>query len=99
MAETRQSIALSWTSPSDGGRPVAAYVAKLATSPLTSANFNNTGTVLPTGLPLAPGTAERLVAEKLDAGTAYYLGLAAEHQGDLLREERELLCPRSQRPR
>jgi hypothetical protein len=76
VAETRQSIALSWTSPSDGGRPVAAYVAKLATSPLTSANFNNTGTVLPTGLPLAPGTAERLVAEKLDAGTAYYLGLA-----------------------
>ena len=72
VADTRQSLAATWTSP--GG---ASYIVKIATVELTDANFDTTGTVVPSGAPLAAGQPETLTIEPVRTGTEYWVGVAA----------------------
>jgi len=76
-ADTRRSIQLAWTAPADGTRRVFGYRVKYATTMLTDANFDATGTVLAAPAPAAPGTAEMLPLVPVRAGTSYWLGVAA----------------------
>ncbi len=73
---TRRKIGLSWTAPADGGAPVARYVAKVSTTPLTDESFDTEGTVIATGTPRAPGSAEA-VEHPGRMGTPYWLGVAS----------------------
>ncbi len=77
---TRQRVGLAWTAPADDGGPAAAYVVKVSTTPLTEANFDTEGAVIPTGAPRGPGQAEAADLFPARLGTAYWLGVAA---GDL----------------
>ncbi|HET6611189.1 MAG TPA: fibronectin type III domain-containing protein, partial [Kofleriaceae bacterium] len=77
FATTRQSAELSWTAPADNGAAVAGYVVKVATSPITEANFETTGSTVTPPVPAAPGSAQAVVVEKLRAGTAYHFAVAA----------------------
>jgi hypothetical protein len=77
FSPTRQSVSLSWTAPSDGGATVNGYLVKIATVPLSDSNFDTTGAALAPPLPTAPGTTQTLLVEQLDAGTGYYVGVAA----------------------
>lgn len=72
----RQSAVLQFGAPSDGGESVAAYIVRFATTPLADANFNTTGTVLPTGTPSLPGSTEMLSVPRLHAGVAYWFAVA-----------------------
>src|SRR5262249_22612326 len=59
-APTRRSLHGTWTAPGDGGAPVASYLVKLATTPLTNGNFDTVGTAIGVGPPKAPGSPEAL---------------------------------------
>ena len=72
-ADTRQSIRLDFTAP--GG--AASYRVKFATSALTDANFDTTGTEISAPTPGAAGAAEVARARPLRAGTAYWVGVAS----------------------
>jgi hypothetical protein len=74
---TRQRVGLAWTAPADDGGPAAAYVAKWSAAPLTEANFDTAGTVIPTGAPRSPGAAEAVELFPARMGTPYWLGVAA----------------------
>jgi hypothetical protein len=76
-AVNRQRLHLGWTAPSDGGQRAASYLLKYATTALTDANFDTTGSVVPTGLPAAPGTAESLDLFPERTGTALWVGIAS----------------------
>lgn len=73
----RQSALLSWTAPQDNGLAVSGYIVKIASVPLTDANFDSTGTVIVASTPGAPGASETLLVQELDAGASYYIGVAA----------------------
>lgn len=81
VADTRQSIKLSFAAPSDGGAPAATYRIRYATVALTDANFDTTGTVFAGPAPGAPGAAENIRVRPLRAGTAYWVGIAAVDAG------------------
>jgi len=81
IADTRQSLEATWTAPSDSGNAVAGYLVKVATQPLTDANFDFTGTAVPSGTPRAPGTTETLRTAPRRTGTPYWLGVAAIDAG------------------
>lgn len=81
IADTRQSIKLSFAAPSDGGAPAAAYRIRYATVQLTEANFDTTGTAFTGPAPGAPGAAENIRVRPLRAGTAYWVGIAAVDAG------------------
>ncbi len=74
---TRQRVGLSWTAPADGGAAAAAYVVKWSATPLTEANFDTEGTVIPAGAPRSPGAAEAVELFPARMGTPYWLGVAA----------------------
>lgn len=74
---TRQRVGLTWTAPADAGAAAAAYVVKWSTAPLTEANFETAGTVLPAGAPRSPGAAETVELFPARMGTPYWLGVAA----------------------
>jgi hypothetical protein len=73
----RQRVALAWPAPADGGGPVAGYLVKVSTTPLTEANFDTQGTVIATGPPQAPGVIETAELSPARLGTQYWLGVAA----------------------
>ncbi len=73
VADTRQSIRLGFTAP--GG--AASYRVKFATTALTDANFDATGTAVTAPTPGAAGTAETVRVQPLRAGTAYWVAVAA----------------------
>jgi hypothetical protein len=77
IADTRQSLEATWTAPDDGGNPVAGYVVRVSTTPLTEANFDTTGTIVPSGTPQAPGSTETLRTAPRRTGTPYWLGVAS----------------------
>lgn len=77
VADTRRSIRLAFTAPSDGGGPAAGYAIRYAPVELTDANFDGTGTAFQAPVPAAPGTAEEIHLRPLRAGTAYWVGVAA----------------------
>ncbi|HSK02208.1 MAG TPA: integrin alpha, partial [Kofleriaceae bacterium] len=74
---SRQRVGLAWTAPADGGGPAAAYVVKWSTTPLTEANFETEGTVIPAGAPRSPGAAEAVELFPARMGTQFWLGVAA----------------------
>lgn len=73
----RETIATAWTAPDDHGAAVDHYVFKVATTPLTDANFDVTGAQVATLPPAAPGTAEALELAHERPGPSYYVGVAA----------------------
>lgn len=78
VADTRHSVRLAFTAPSDGaGGAVAGYRVRYATVALTDGNFDATGLPAPAPAPAAPGTAERLRVTPLRTGTAFWVGVAA----------------------
>jgi hypothetical protein len=81
VADTRQSIRLTFNAPSDNGAPAAAYRIRYATVQLTDANFDATGTAFVGPAPGAPGAAESIRVRPLRAGTAYWVGIAAVDAG------------------
>jgi hypothetical protein len=76
-AVDRQRIEVEWLAPSDAGGAAASYIARLATVPLTEANFDTTGMTLLTGTPKAPGTTETLAIAPVRTGTTFFFGIAA----------------------
>jgi hypothetical protein len=76
-ADTRQSLTATWTAPADGGAAAAGYLVKVATSPLTDANFDVTGELVPMTSPRPPGSAERLRIAPRRPGVAYWVAVAA----------------------
>lgn len=76
-ADTRRSIRLSFTAPSDGGAAAAAYRVRYATTALTDANFDTTGTSFAAPPPAAPGTAQTVRVTPLRTGTPFWVGIAA----------------------
>jgi hypothetical protein len=76
IADTRRSLAARWTTPADAGSAVAGYVVKLATVPLTEANFDTTGEPVPGPVPGAPGTLATLAIEPVRTGQGYWVGVA-----------------------
>ncbi|MBS1123232.1 MAG: repeat protein [Deltaproteobacteria bacterium] len=72
----RQRIRARWRSPDDAGQPVASYVVKFATTALTEANFDTTGTVIPTAVPVAVGADEAVDLFPARPGTAYWVAIA-----------------------
>ncbi len=72
----RQRIRATWKSPGDDGERVAGYVVKFATTALTEANFDSTGTVLATGAPGAIGADESVELFPARTGTDYWVALA-----------------------
>ena len=81
IADTRQSIRLSFAAPTDNGAPAASYRIRYATVALTDANFDSTGTAFTAPTPGAPGAAEVIRVRPLRAGTAYWVGIAAVDAG------------------
>jgi hypothetical protein len=77
IADTRQSLEATWTAPDDNGNAVAGYIVRVSTTPLTDANFDTTGTIVPSGTPQAPGSTETLRTAPRRTGTAYWLGIAS----------------------
>jgi hypothetical protein len=77
IASTRRSVRLQWTAPADGSGPVASYIAKVSTTPLTEANFDAQGTAIAVGAPRAPGLAEAADVTRARLGTQYWLGVAS----------------------
>ncbi len=75
-AVDRHTIGVTWESPSDGGAPVTAYVAKVATTPITEVNFDTTGTPIATGAPQAPGTPESAFFDTARLGLSYFVAVA-----------------------
>ncbi|MBK9034451.1 MAG: hypothetical protein IPL61_24820 [Myxococcales bacterium] len=73
VADTRQSIRLNFTAP--GG--AATYQVRYATTALTDANFDTTGTTVVAPTPGAAGAAEVVRAQPLKAGTAYWVAVAS----------------------
>jgi hypothetical protein len=69
----RQRVRLTWTAPADGGQPVDGYVAKYATAPITDANFDSIGTVIPTGAPQPPGQPETVDVFPARTGTTIWV--------------------------
>lgn len=76
-AVNRQQLRATWTAPSDRGGAAPAYVARLATVPLTDANFDVTGVPIPIAPPAAPGTSEALQITPVRTGTTFFVGIAA----------------------
>ena len=81
IADTRQSIKLTFAAPSDNGAPAASYRIKYATVALNDANFDTTGTVFAGPAPGAPGAAETIRVRPLRTGTPYWVGIAAVDAG------------------
>ncbi|HVV81866.1 MAG TPA: fibronectin type III domain-containing protein, partial [Kofleriaceae bacterium] len=81
IADTRQSIKLSFPAPSDNGAPAAAYKIRYAKVQLTDANFDTTGTAFAAPAPGAPGAPQTIRVRPLRAGTAYWVGIAAVDAG------------------
>lgn len=76
VAVDRRSLLMTFDAPSDGGAPVASYVIKASTTPMTDANFDDTGIEL-TGLtPAAPGTEQTLTFAPALLQFGYFLGIA-----------------------
>lgn len=73
----RFTARLAWNAPSDQGLTVDGYVLKVATVPLDSGNFDDTGVELAAPVPLGPGQAQSFSTADLDPGTEYYFALAA----------------------
>ncbi|MCE9575553.1 MAG: hypothetical protein K8W52_20545 [Deltaproteobacteria bacterium] len=77
VARNRREIATTWTAPADAGAAVDHYVLRRATTALTNGNFDSTGTIIATAAPKSPGASEALVLDHLQAGTSYWIGIAA----------------------
>jgi hypothetical protein len=73
IADTRQSIRLGFTAPAGA----ASYRVKFATTALTDANFDATGTAVTAPTPGAAGSAETVRVRPLRAGTAYWVAVAS----------------------
>lgn len=72
----RETLHATWTAPSDNGAAAPAYVMKVASVPLSDANFDSAGVVVPLAAPGAPGTAES-VDIAVQPGTPRFVGIAA----------------------
>ncbi len=77
VADTRHSIRLQFTAPSDGGAAAASYRIRFATVALTDGNFDTTGLAFASPVPGAPGSAETVRVRPLRTGTAFWIGVAA----------------------
>ena len=70
------TLTLTWTAPSDDngkGGIIASYKLVYSTSPITEMNFNN-ATVIPTGIPKAPGQKETYTVN-LTTDNHYYFAI------------------------
>jgi hypothetical protein len=76
VATNRQSGELNFNAPSENGMPMAAYVARVATVPLTDSNFDSTGNSLAVEAPSSPGSPEIVEALTLRAGVPYWIAVA-----------------------
>jgi Dockerin type I domain len=74
---TQTGAVLSWIATGDDATlgTAASYTLKAHTAPITQANFDTVGTVVPTGAPAAPGSPEGATASALSANTLYYFAL------------------------
>jgi len=73
-APTAISLDLTWTAPADGTDPAYRYDIRMATVPITAANFSSQ-TQLTAPIPAAPGTAETLTVTALNPGTTYFFAM------------------------
>lgn len=75
----RRQVRLTWTAPDHGvlgGSAPVAYVLKRSQSAFTDANFDSTGTVVPTLAPRAPGSPETITVSGLTSGVPQFFAIA-----------------------
>jgi phosphodiesterase/alkaline phosphatase D-like protein len=74
---TSSSLTLSWTAPGNDGASglAAAYDIRYGTSPITSANFYSSASVINVPTPSTAGASESLNISNLSAGTTYYFAI------------------------
>lgn len=81
LARRQTSFRLAWIAPASGGQPVSGYVVRVATVPITAANFDAVGTttmdVLYTKTPAQPGAADGIDIPDLTIENDYYFAVAA----------------------
>lgn len=74
---TRRLARVEWTAPADGAGPVAGYIVRASTTPITEAGFDTQGIVIATGAPQTPGAREVAALATARAGVPHWFGIAS----------------------
>jgi len=82
--DSRWSIILEWTAPSDSGKTVFAYDIRYNTVPITDSNWNDSTSVSYVPSPETPGTVQTMTVEMPDPNTDYYFAVkSSDSAGNL----------------